>query len=69
MCLKMRKGKRSPSEFNPMSDIIDLIYEVFEEINRAKEAEDFKLLEEKEKQLDELRAELASGPQTKVTRI
>jgi len=52
-----------------MSDKIDLIYEVFEEISRAKETQDFDLLAEKEKQLEELRIELATESKTRGGRI
>ena len=42
-----------------MNDLIDLIYEVFEEISKAREAQDFTLVQEKEEQLEKLREELA----------
>lgn len=40
-------------------DTLDLIYEVFDEIKKAEENQDFELLEIKKKQLENLRMELA----------
>lgn len=40
-------------------DTLDLIYEVFDEIKKAEENQDFELLEIKKKQLEDLRIELA----------
>ena len=52
-----------------MSDLIDQIYEVFEEISKAKQAQDFILLREKEEQLEKLREELADRSKNQRARI
>jgi hypothetical protein len=52
-----------------MSDLIDQIYEVFEEISKAKQAQDFILLQEKEEQLEKLREELADRSKNQRARI
>lgn len=52
-----------------MSDLIDQIYEVFEEISKAKQAQDFILIQEKEEQLEKLREELADRSKNQRARI
>ena len=41
-----------------MNDIMDLIYQIFDEIKEAKLKNDEKRVEEKEKELDKLRVQL-----------
>lgn len=44
-----------------MSEIIDLIYEVFDQIEQAKLKDDTKAVSEKEKELDILRSKLVKN--------
>lgn len=44
-----------------MTEILDLIYQVFEELKEAKESQDQNLTLEKEKELDRLRKELVTA--------
>jgi hypothetical protein len=48
-----------------MVEILDRIYEVFAELNEAKESQDSKSITEKEKELDLLREELAKASKYK----
>lgn len=41
-----------------MTDILDLIYKVFEELKEAKEKQNYELASEKEAELDRLRRDL-----------
>lgn len=52
-----------------MNDIMDLIYEVFEEIKRAEKEKDFKTVIEKNEELDRLRVELSTVSNNRGSRI
>ena len=48
-----------------MSDLMDLIYIVFDELNKAKKEEDQDTVAEKEAELEKLREKLAHASKTK----
>ena len=46
-------------------DIVDLIYQVFDQIKQAEKSGDFEMAKRKERELDSLRAELADSSKKK----
>ena len=58
--------RRYPSEFNFfMHEIIDHIYEVFEQLNQAKSVKDEILVLQKEIELERLRKDLVKASKTR----